>query len=359
MDNCNAQCRDFFNRPLGGFAAMGLYLGILQVGVSLYSLIRYQELADCQFPDGFPSKVGLINWSWIQTGLGATDMLFPLYIHLMLYRNLITEARIPDNLQKGPSERTLEARTEDGPIRVSRHDIYEAFKTTFVKDPIAYAYMLLIVASLVWAILGWVWIDEGGDACNPDKIWPLAGCWLSLFFVGFIALYGGTWLYQLQAYEKTDILTLRSGGNDKDMGWQQAPPPPAVHDNEQTGLMSWFGNNNNQQGVAAQAPPKPKPKPKSKIRQGIKLFFCLFLDMLGNATYFFPVAEVGDAVFAPASAVMLKMLYNSNGIAAIGCTEEILPFTDITPTATIAWFMENVMGNNCCTRAFGFAHKDE
>merc|ERR1712008_368841 len=148
------------------------------------------------------------------------------------------------------------------------------------------------------------------------------------------------------------------------MGFHEAPPPPPpVNDNEQTGLLSWFTRPNNNQVAAGgnnnQEPPKKeKPKPKSMITRIVKLVASLGLDVLGNLTYLCPAyGEIADAVFAPASAVMLKMLYSSNGIAAIGCTEEILPGTDLTPTATIAWFMENVMGNNCCTRAFGFAQK--
>jgi len=344
---------------------MGIYLGLLQVFTSVESLIQNKDLAGCQFPDGLASKVGMMNWLWVQTGLGLADMLFPLYIHLMLYRHLIEEAKIADDPDKGPSNRTLQARTEDGPIRVSRHDIFEAFKTTFVKDPIVYFYGLILVVSLAWAILGWIWIVQGGSECNPDRIWPVAGAWIEIFFVCFIVVYGAVWLYTLAYSTENEVLTLRSGGDEKEMGWHEPPPEPVPvqEGNENTGLMGWFtgqGPSNNNQVALHQEPPKPKPKPKSKIRQMIKLMVSFGLDMLGNITYFIPtVGEAGDAVFAPASAVMLKMLYNSNGIAAIGCTEEILPFTDLTPTATIAWFMENVMGNNCCTRCFGFAQKEQ
>merc|ERR1712073_109249 len=74
-----------------------------------------------------------------------------------------------------------------------------------------------------------------------------------------------------------------------------------------------------------------------------KLIASIGLDALGNATYIFPgVGEYGDAVFAPASAVMLKMMYNANGIAIINLVEELCPFTDIIPTATIAWFLQHL-----------------
>ncbi|CAK0844606.1 unnamed protein product [Prorocentrum cordatum] len=122
-------------------------------------------------------------------------------------------------------------------------------------------------------------------------------------------------------------------------------------------LSNWFNKGGNAGSSSAAAPPGPPPGPpkKGKCRLAIKLAFSMFLDALGNATYVFPgVGELGDAVFAPASAVLVKMLYDKNGVAGIAFAEEILPYTDITPTATLAFFMENVMGNNCLTRCFGF-----
>jgi len=75
---------------------------------------------------------------------------------------------------------------------------------------------------------------------------------------------------------------------------------------------------------------------------------------MGNASYFLPGAgEVTDAVFAPASAVAIKMMFNANAIALLGLVEELGPYTDIIPTATIAWFLEECAPDPPLTRCLG------
>jgi len=236
-------------------------------------------------------------------------------------------------------------------------------------DPIVYLSILCLVASLVWAMLGHVWIVEGGAACRPSNTRPLKDVYLALFFCGFVIVYSAAWFYDLSYMEQDDVLTLRSAaGVPEERGFHKAPPPPPVDEtsnSETHGLLSgWFGRGHRAENATAAQQTNvheaPEPQKKGKCRLAIKLAFSLFLDMLGNATYCIPsVGEVGDMVFAPASAVMLKMLYNKNGIAGIGFAEEILPFTDITPTATIAFVMENVMAkDNCMRKCFGFTKDD-
>ncbi|CAK0860160.1 unnamed protein product [Prorocentrum cordatum] len=87
---------------------------------------------------------------------------------------------------------------------------------------------------------------------------------------------------------------------------------------------------------APNAPPyEYQPPPKSFVKSFAKLLACLGLDLMGNGAPagFIPAAgEVTDVVFAPASAVALKMMFNSNAIALIGLAEELGPYTDILPT---------------------------
>eukprot|EP00429_Kryptoperidinium_foliaceum_P118087 CAMPEP_0176311446 /NCGR_PEP_ID=MMETSP0121_2-20121125/66144_1 /TAXON_ID=160619 /ORGANISM="Kryptoperidinium foliaceum, Strain CCMP 1326" /LENGTH=111 /DNA_ID=CAMNT_0017653471 /DNA_START=58 /DNA_END=394 /DNA_ORIENTATION=- len=65
------------------------------------------------------------------------------------------------------------------------------------------------------------------------------------------------------------------------------------------------------------------------------------LDAGGDASYFFPgLGEGVDMFYAPGQAVALMTLFSSRRVAIIGFLEEALPFSDILPTATIAWFME-------------------
>ena len=70
---------------------------------------------------------------------------------------------------------------------------------------------------------------------------------------------------------------------------------------------------------------------------------CILLDLIGMATYFFPgLGEFADIVWAPISGFMFYKLFGGR-LGMIGGVlnflEEIIPFTDIIPSFTIAWFI--------------------
>lgn len=70
---------------------------------------------------------------------------------------------------------------------------------------------------------------------------------------------------------------------------------------------------------------------------------CIIMDLLGCATYLFPVAgEWFDVLWAPISAFVFYRLFSGN-IGKIGSivnlVEELLPFIDIIPTFTIGYFI--------------------
>jgi hypothetical protein len=73
------------------------------------------------------------------------------------------------------------------------------------------------------------------------------------------------------------------------------------------------------------------------------LFLCLLLDLVGMATYFIPaLGEFTDVVWAPISGFLFFILFGGRfGLigAALNFLEEIIPFTDIIPSFTIAWFI--------------------
>jgi hypothetical protein len=67
-----------------------------------------------------------------------------------------------------------------------------------------------------------------------------------------------------------------------------------------------------------------------------KLLICLTIDIIGSSSELVPIlGEVSDIVYAPIAATILRSLYGSNIVFALEFTEEILPFTDILPLATI------------------------
>lgn len=74
---------------------------------------------------------------------------------------------------------------------------------------------------------------------------------------------------------------------------------------------------------------------------GLKLLACVGLDLCGNASYLLPeIGEATDIVWAPMQAIALKAMFHSNMVPLVGLFEELIPGTDIIPTATIAWCLE-------------------
>ncbi|CAI5734106.1 unnamed protein product [Peronospora destructor] len=76
-----------------------------------------------------------------------------------------------------------------------------------------------------------------------------------------------------------------------------------------------------------------------------KLVASLAIDFVGNATFVVPViGELADIFWAPVSSGMVHTLYKESSPYAryFGFFEEVLPFTDIIPTATLAWMKENL-----------------
>lgn len=76
--------------------------------------------------------------------------------------------------------------------------------------------------------------------------------------------------------------------------------------------------------------------PKANADFG-KLLICLAIDVVGSSSEIVPIlGELTDVVYAPIAATLLRSLYGgSNVVFALEFTEEILPFTDILPLATI------------------------
>jgi hypothetical protein len=82
-----------------------------------------------------------------------------------------------------------------------------------------------------------------------------------------------------------------------------------------------------------------KLKKKFETEKQTKLMIAIGIDLLGYLSYLFPVlGETFDTVIAPISAILVYIFFNKK-LKWAGFTffEEILPFTDVIPSATIAW----------------------
>lgn len=80
------------------------------------------------------------------------------------------------------------------------------------------------------------------------------------------------------------------------------------------------------------------------------LLFCIIMDLIGMASFLIPaLGEWSDVVWAPFSAYIFYQTFGGLGGmlgGAFSFLEEILPFTDIIPTFTIAWYIQNKVMKN-------------
>ena len=75
---------------------------------------------------------------------------------------------------------------------------------------------------------------------------------------------------------------------------------------------------------------------------------CIALDAIGMASYLIPaLGEFADVVWAPISGFLFFKLFGGRfGLigGVLNFLEEIIPYTDIIPSFTIAWFIrKNVL----------------
>lgn len=82
-----------------------------------------------------------------------------------------------------------------------------------------------------------------------------------------------------------------------------------------------------------------KLKKKFETEKQTKLIIAIGIDLMGYLSYLIPgIAEFSDVAIAPISAILVYIFFNKK-LKWAGFTffEEILPFTDVIPSATIAW----------------------
>lgn len=101
------------------------------------------------------------------------------------------------------------------------------------------------------------------------------------------------------------------------------------------------------QRLVYQTGPRPTPVNVAKVvmPEGIwgKLAVSLLIDAAGSATYLLPVVGEGfDIGWAPFQTILLIAMYDttSPSLKYLSFMEEILPLTDIVPSATLGWLME-------------------
>ena len=88
------------------------------------------------------------------------------------------------------------------------------------------------------------------------------------------------------------------------------------------------------------------------------LIISIILDVLGMTTYLIPLlGEAGDIIFAPFYGLAIFIMYRRKIFPAVaggfaGTVEELLPGTDIIPTATIMWIFTYIMRKESTLKSF-------
>ena len=73
----------------------------------------------------------------------------------------------------------------------------------------------------------------------------------------------------------------------------------------------------------------------------VRLLACVAIDLIGSSSELLPgIGELTDIVYAPVAATVLRSLFGSNVVFGLEFIEEILPFVDFLPLATICWVVD-------------------
>lgn len=361
--SCSDALSDFFNKPLGGYVFMAVWLSALELGFLGYAIYDEDDkrLEECHLPEGMGKKVGIMKWIYVQMGLAVLNLVFAPYLQCRLWSRLMNTA-------------TTDAQATVGTVglAVNKKAVKESFAHVFLYDFGVCLYVFALAFSYYWSWNGSIWANSS-EACNPDK-WISKSAGFGMFFIWFVVLYGIGWWFYMGCMSLDEGLPLKVAGGVAAAAAYQSPE--AAQKNRQPDgeapapkggvggfLQGALNTATGKKPEPQQPPPPPAEAPvlsgfrkACQPRQLAKLVACIGLDFMGNASYLLPaLGEVGDFGFAPAQAVALKMMFNANGIAALGLVEELLPYTDVVPTATIAWCLETFAPTHPITRMLGLS----
>merc|ERR1719454_541939 len=84
------------------------------------------------------------------------------------------------------------------------------------------------------------------------------------------------------------------------------------------------------------------------------LMACIIVDLIGMASYaILFLGEIIDLWWAPICGLFLQYMFGSMLVTSFGAIEELLPFTDIIPTATISWCISQCESLECVQKVLG------
>mmetsp|Transcript_119666 Transcript_119666/g.334003 ORF Transcript_119666/g.334003 Transcript_119666/m.334003 type:complete len:438 (+) Transcript_119666:70-1383(+) len=396
---CSEACSNYLNKPLGTYVLVALALSGAELFFCLTALLQPDLLSQCVLaPGSSGTQVGIKHWLYVQLSLAWLNLIFAPYIQQRLWRKLHEEA----------AEDGSEVPVPQPEITMAR--VKESFHQVFLYDIGVCLYVFSLLLSFGWSYMGSEWLEGSPNpACDPEG-GPAWAASLGMFFVLFVLVYTAVWMLYMECmttmylgrapYMRSRQATQNLGAHYGYPGTNGQPYPTMPAGNAPmdgmpgrvTGMHQAFQMGDRSYKVGAPGPmadsapgghvqppfahagsaawaggypgeeflpPRQTGLQRACTPGGIaKLAACLGLDFCGNASYFLPVLGEGfDLAYAPAQAVALKLLFSSNSVAVIGLVEELLPFTDLLPTATIAWVLETLLPEHPLTRLLGLARE--
>lgn len=369
---CAFACQNWFNKPLGPYVVLAMMLSGLEIAMCLGALVD-EKLPQCPGLTPRAKEFGVENWLHVQFGLACLNFMFAPYIQHRLWQNLQQEAAEVQQMDAEKSGVPPAMAQPDVYYNVSKRRIKEAFWNVFLYDFGVCGYVFALFGSGFWSFLGPRWFDLRNPICDPND-YVSNTVQVGGLFVVFVTFYFICFTMYMQCVSSIEVnpsRPLMTGAYA--LAAQQAAahgmPAHGMPGKPPPGQQPLFG------GVPSAPAPMAGPggvpmagpgcdpyvMPRRTPMQRafhpgmvVKLIACVGLDLMGDASYFIPgLGEGIDIAYAPAQAIALKMMFHYSGLPILGFTEEILPGTDIIPSATIGWLLEVLAPDNKITRAIG------
>lgn len=361
------------NRPLSHYVVVVSVLSVVEIVACIEAIMERSALAACVFPEGVGVQIGLFKWLKGQIAFASINILFAFYAQSQLWAQL---AKQKSHELSGPPTQ---------PVKVSGPDIRSAFAHVMCEDFGILAYFFMLFVSFYWSYSGSNWILLTPATCNIAG-WPNWAAWCGITFFWVLGFFALQWWCFVECFSScgseyhmpaSDLVGFSYRSPEEAAQYRDTPGPAADQ--------GWGNSAQALRGAAGFSPPVTAAGAAAgagaavgaagaaagvvrgssgcaracTVKQLTKLVACIIVDLLGDASYLLPgVGEVEDVAYAPMQAILLKMLFEGNGIAMIGFIEELLPFTDGMPTATIAWFLETFAPDSSIVKLIGLSPAD-
>jgi len=359
LANSCTSCTEVWDRPLGGYVLLSWWFGLCILGSGGFSVYKFkkEDLDTCEISEeddqfGLGDSVGLKNWLFGQMGFALIHMVHSLYVQNCLWKKLKGE---------------MESVGSVGAIQADK--VKEFAVEVFLYDIVVCAYFFIFLAAYGWSLMGVGWTS--GDNCHVHGGWTQWAASLGSSFFWLTLVFFFIWHSTLrccgaaesimpptmyatpqQAAARLETASGSSGEATNSPPVVMPPGAPAGAPAQQS-----MGEPMNPAASSTTYPGSTNTSGCMKCiqpKQLAKLVACIGIDLMGDASYLLPgIGEGTDFAFAPAEALALRGMFQANGLMVLGLLEELCPFTDLLPLATIAWFLETFLPDHPLSRMLG------